>query len=113
MEFKTFVLLLPPVTRENETMQKKCRMVTTEYNSMKENYQQKVTDYKKLQKGETKDPLRECLINKRCNLIASETVCKEYEKLAELYKTETGAMHQAIEKASDVIKLFCAALNLF
>lgn len=32
-------------------MQKKCRMVTTEFNSMKENYQQKVADYKKLQKG--------------------------------------------------------------
>lgn len=32
-------------------MQKKCRMVTIEYNTMKENYQQKVTDYKKLQKG--------------------------------------------------------------
>jgi hypothetical protein len=49
----TFFLLLPPVTRENETMQKKCRMVTTEYNTMKENYQQKVADYKKLQKGKT------------------------------------------------------------
>jgi hypothetical protein len=58
-------LLLSTVTRDNETMQKKCRMVTTEYNSMKENYQQKVTEYKKLQKGKNNSHLLKIVSIKR------------------------------------------------
>ncbi|XP_059488652.1 shootin-1-like isoform X2 [Neocloeon triangulifer] len=78
---KDLVVLNQKISRENEALQKKYRSIAAEFNNLKENYQKKVSDYGKLQK-------------------ASETVCKEYEKLAELYKVETSAMQGAIEKAS-------------
>ncbi|XP_065351188.1 shootin-1-like [Cloeon dipterum] len=78
---KDLVILNQKITRENEALQKKYRSIAAEFNNLKENYQGKVSDFNNLQR-------------------ASETVCKEYEKLAELYKVETEAMQGAIEKAA-------------
>lgn len=84
-------------------MERRNQQLQRQNNALQSQVQEKEQRLQKLRTGKRRGPRDfSLLLMNALFVLVSEAVCKEYEQLKHQYDVETGAMHKAMQQASQV-----------